>query len=145
MKLKIAVRDTSLGQMTSTKTERGQSRVFLFLICILGTPLTGCAGDQTQDYRVAKEEKVKTAAAPLPPDREIAPLGEMRAASFRVRGAENKTADVSVIPLPGQAGRDVDNVNRWRGQVGRSAVSESESRGWRSHWRLPVKRRLYMK
>ena len=116
-----------MGQMGSAKTERRQSRIFLFLFYALVLPITGCRGDQIQVYRVAKEEKVKSVAAPLPPNWEIAPRGEMREASFRVRGAENKTADVSVIPLPGQAGRDIDNVNRWRGQVGQSPVSESEA------------------
>ena len=48
---------------------------------------------------------------------EAAP-GQMRAASFRVAGKDGKQADVSVIPLPGLAGSDLDNVNRWRGQVG---------------------------
>jgi hypothetical protein len=50
----------------------------------------------------------------------------MRAASFRVTGKDNKQADVSVVPLPGLAGSDLDNVNRWRGQVGQPAVSEAE-------------------
>jgi len=50
----------------------------------------------------------------------------MRAASFRVAGKDGKQADVSVIPLPGLAGSDLDNVNRWRGQVGLPAVSEAE-------------------
>ena len=50
----------------------------------------------------------------------------MRAASFRVAGKEGKQADVSVIPLPGLAGSDLDNVNRWRGQVGLPGVSEAE-------------------
>lgn len=126
MTLKIAVPETSLSQMSSTKTEGNQSRFFLFLFCALALPLTGCGGDQIEVYRVAKEGKIKEVTASLPPSWETAPLGEMRAVSFRVRGAGNKTADISVIPLPGQAGRDVDNVNRWRGQVGQSAVSESE-------------------
>ena len=56
---------------------------------------------------------------------EIAP-GEMRAASFRASGKDGKQADVSVIPLPGLAGSDLDNVNRWRGQVGLPGVSEAE-------------------
>ena len=51
---------------------------------------------------------------------EVAP-SQMRAASFRVPGKDGKQADVSVIPLPGLAGSDLDNVNRWRGQVGLSA------------------------
>lgn len=126
MMLKIAVGETSLGQLSSAKTGGRQSRFFLFLFCALVLPLTGCGDDQIKAYRVAKEEKVKAVAESLPPNWELAPLGEMRAASFRVRGAENKTADVSVTPLPGQAGRDMDNVNRWRGQVPQFAVSESE-------------------
>ena len=56
---------------------------------------------------------------------EVAP-GQMRAASFRVAGKDGKQADVSVIPLPGLAGSDLDNVNRWRGQVGLPSVSEAE-------------------
>jgi hypothetical protein len=50
----------------------------------------------------------------------------MRAASFRVAGKDGKQADVSVIPLPGLAGSDLDNVNRWRGQVGLPGVPDSE-------------------
>jgi hypothetical protein len=50
----------------------------------------------------------------------------MRAASFRVTGKDGKQADVSVVPLPGLAGSDLDNVNRWRGQVGQAAVSDAE-------------------
>jgi hypothetical protein len=44
-------------------------------------------------------------------------LGSMRAASFTVKGAADATADVSVIPLPGNSGSILENVNRWRGQV----------------------------
>jgi hypothetical protein len=61
-----------------------------------------------------------------PGDWQEAPPGEMRAASFRVAGKDGKQADVSVVPLPGLAGSDLDNVNRWRGQVGQPAVSEAE-------------------
>ncbi len=50
----------------------------------------------------------------------------MRAASFRVAAHDGRQADVSVIPLPGLAGSDLDNVNRWRGQVGLPGVSEAE-------------------
>ena len=56
---------------------------------------------------------------------EISP-GEMRVASFKVTGVDGKQADVSVIPLPGEAGGDFSNVNRWRGQVGQMPVSEVE-------------------
>jgi hypothetical protein len=50
---------------------------------------------------------------------------QMRVASFGV-SQDGKQADVSVIPLGGMAGTDPANVNRWRGQVGLSAVPEEE-------------------
>lgn len=43
--------------------------------------------------------------------------GTMRVASYTVKGAAGETADVSVIPLPGNSGSILENVNRWRGQV----------------------------
>src|ERR1022692_3411765 len=47
---------------------------------------------------------------------EVAP-GEMRLASFTIKGQNSKQADVSVVTLPGNAGGDINNVNRWRGQL----------------------------
>ena len=110
--------------------------------------LVGCDRSQVQEYRVSKEQvsaqapgqpaalppghpDLSGAAAPAlqykrPADWQEAPLGEMRAASFKVAGKDGKQADVSVIPLPGLAGSDLDNVNRWRGQVGLPGVSDSE-------------------
>ncbi len=55
---------------------------------------------------------------------EVAP-GEMRAASFRIVDA-GKIIDVGIVPLPGLAGKDLDNVNRWRGQVGAEPITEEE-------------------
>jgi hypothetical protein len=46
----------------------------------------------------------------------------MRVASFALPG---KT-EVSVVALPGDAGGDLANVNRWRGQLGLPAVNEAE-------------------
>jgi len=54
------------------------------------------------------------------------PAGEMRVASFKIQGQTGKQADVSVIPLPGMAGSDDANVNRWRGQVGLPPASPDE-------------------
>ncbi len=62
----------------------------------------------------------------LPAGWEEATPGEMRVASFRVPGKDGKVADVSVIPLPGLAGGDLGNVNRWRAQVGQPPVSQAE-------------------
>ena len=95
------------------------------LLCVLTVALAGCKPEGIRVYQVAKEEPTATLSR-VPAGWESAPPGEMRVASFRVKGQAGKIADVSVIPLPGQAGRDIDNVNRWRGQVGLPAVSEAE-------------------
>ena len=111
----------------------------------LMSTFTGCGRDDVRTYRVPKEAAPQLAAADLPAghpnvsavtaparsakvpaDWQEAPPGEMRVASFHVKGKDGKMADVSVIPLPGMAGRDIDNVNRWRGQVGLAPVSEGE-------------------
>ena len=52
-------------------------------------------------------------------------LTQLRVASFEIT-ADGKQADVSVIPLGGMAGGDFANVNRWRGQVGLSTITEEE-------------------
>ncbi|HOX57350.1 MAG TPA: hypothetical protein P5205_12420 [Candidatus Paceibacterota bacterium] len=105
--------------------------------------LAGCDRSQVQEYRVAKEPAVApspalppghpdtSGAAPMfeytrPPDWREAPPGQMRVASFQVSGQDGEQADVSVVPLPGLAGSDLANVNRWRGQVGLPGVSEEE-------------------
>jgi len=54
------------------------------------------------------------------------PPSEMRVASFKVAGTGGKQADVSVIPLPGMAGTDAANVNRWRGQVGLPGLTDDD-------------------
>ncbi len=41
----------------------------------------------------------------------------MRAASFSIAGPDGTTADVSVVPIPGDSGSVLDNVNRWRAQL----------------------------
>jgi len=111
--------------------------------------LAGCGQGDIRVYRVAKEvpQTEQTAqadpasvppghpdissAAPgltwkLPAGWEEVPPGEMRIASFRIKGQTGKQADVSIVPLPGMAGGELNNVNRWRGQVGQSPVTEAD-------------------
>src|SRR4051812_7269661 len=121
------------------------------LTCIVAGSLlsafTGCGRDDVRTYRVPKETSPQLAqtqdlpaghpeisgAAGTPAVHaearagwEGAPLGAMRVASYRVKGKEGKMADVSVVPLAGMAGRDIDNVNRWRSQIGLAPVGEVE-------------------
>ena len=46
----------------------------------------------------------------------------MRVGSFKVSGQNGKEADVSVVSLPGVAGGDLANVNRWRDQLRLSPI-----------------------
>jgi hypothetical protein len=50
----------------------------------------------------------------------------MRVGSFAVGAAGGPSADVSVIPLSSWAGRELENVNRWRAQVGLASVKAEE-------------------
>ena len=50
----------------------------------------------------------------------------MRAGSFAVAGPNNQKADVSVIAMQTWSGQEVDNVNRWRAQVGLARITPEE-------------------
>lgn len=107
--------------------------------------LAGCGRDKVETYEVSKTTPQATAqpmamppghpdlsaTAPrltwkLPESWEEAAPGEMRVASFRVKGKDGKQADVGIVPLPGLIGHDLDNVNRWRSTVGQPAVTEAD-------------------
>jgi hypothetical protein len=111
--------------------------------------LAGCGRNEIKVYSVPKDQEQKNPlaamgsapggaqpegmAASAPQLRWKTPAGwtegapsEFRVASFRIKGTGGKDADVSVIPLPGGAGGDFSNVNRWRNQVGLEPVSEME-------------------
>jgi hypothetical protein len=110
------------------------------------TALSGCGREEIQTYRIPKESRLMMAQAGLPAGHpplaesgppaltwkrpegwEEVPPGQMRVASFNVKGPEGKVADVSVVPLGGMAGGDLANVNRWRvQQLGLDAVSGEE-------------------
>jgi hypothetical protein len=55
------------------------------------------------------------------------PAGQFRVAAFEVSKAGQR-AEVTVIPLPGQAGTLLDNVNRWRGQLKLPPIDEGQLR-----------------
>ena len=50
-----------------------------------------------------------------------APVSAMRYATFAMEKNGEK-ADISVVTFPGDGGNDVDNINRWRQQIGLPAV-----------------------
>ena len=119
---------------------------------LLALPLAGCGNDDVKVYKVAKADdstpapNAAPAAAPgemgvppaaaqpggpqlkwtLPDGWTSKPAGEMRLASFSAPGKNGNTVDISIVPLPGMAGGDLNNVNRWRGQVGLDPISEDD-------------------
>ena len=118
----------------------------LAIVLLLAMLASGCGRDDMKVYRVAKEDASPqqpvaqtmpgghpgVASAPprlqwkLPAGWEEMAPGEMRVASFKVKGQGTNQADVSVIPLAGMAGGDLNNVNRWRSQVGLAPVTQAE-------------------
>lgn len=111
---------------------------------------SGCRRDEVTRYRVPKETPAPMgaraptggpamgAAGDLPPPpamnggglewtlpkgwkQEVA--GGMRYATFEV--PVQGRLDASVVVLPGEAGGELANVNRWRGQIGLPPVEES--------------------
>lgn len=51
-----------------------------------------------------------------------APPSAMRYASFAVNAADGEKLDVSVVTFPGDGGGDLENINRWRQQIGLGPV-----------------------
>jgi len=132
-------------------TERPASRALALSLAALGFLFAGCRRDEVQHYRVAKApgseaapapDAAPTAAAPpgmagdvpppptpaaglkwtLPKGWEQAMSGGIRYATLKPPGAGK--VDVSVVVLPGPAGGELANVNRWRGQIGLPPLDE---------------------
>jgi hypothetical protein len=53
------------------------------------------------------------------------PTSSMRQASYLIEGEGGNSVDVSLIILGGAAGGNLDNVNRWRGQLGQTPIDEA--------------------
>lgn len=54
------------------------------------------------------------------------PASAMRYASFAAE-KDGEKADISVVTFPGEGGSDLDNVNRWRGQIGLGPLPSIDS------------------
>jgi hypothetical protein len=54
-----------------------------------------------------------------------APASAMRYASFTSADDNGGKIDISIVTFPGDGGNDLDNVNRWRKQIGLTPANES--------------------
>ena len=89
-------------------------------------PLTANTGDSTNAPTPPAIEAPHSAPVKyvLPPTWQEKSLSPMRLASFKAIAPNGKETDVSVVSLPGMAGGDLANVNRWRGQVKLGPIDE---------------------
>jgi hypothetical protein len=119
-----------------------QRGALLLVYSAVGLALSSCNNDKVEIYRIPKEsvdvamQSGAGSLAPPPTDHpaqwkqpdgwNAQPLSEMRLASFKVDGANGGSADVSVTAFPGEAGGLTSNLNRWRGQLQLSSLSDDE-------------------
>lgn len=106
-------------------------RAIFIVACTLA--LIGCRREEVTSYSVPKETNAPVAVAAdarihwkVPAGWQEVPGNSLRVGNFAIAGASGKKAEVSVIPFPGSAGGELENVNRWRGQIGLGPVTAAE-------------------
>src|ERR1043166_1829259 len=118
-----------------------KSKILEVCASALGLALlvSGCRREETTAYSVPKEASapIVAASAPtiptaggsakvhwkVPAGWQELPGNEMRLGNFVVPGASGTKAEVSVLSFPGSVGTEIDNVNRWRGQIGLDPIA----------------------
>jgi hypothetical protein len=108
----------------------------IWLINLTCFSLAACQKDRIQTYSVSKETPpaaitpASPSAKPIewktPEGWQEQPASSMRVGSFLIKGPDRQQADVSVIPLDGDAGGNLFNINRWRGQISLGPISEAD-------------------
>jgi hypothetical protein len=138
----ISAKLTNLSEDNQVKrdTKLNWGRTGIFLLAAMF--LTACGKEEIKVYSVPKEKaparqmaaaSTKTASHeenhPIhwttPPGwEELAPTS-MRVGNFLVTKGDKK-AEVSILQFPGNVGTELDNVNRWRGEIGLKPIDEKE-------------------
>jgi len=95
-----------------------------------------CHKNEVQFYRVAKAEP--EAGTPsgdstdprihwtVPTGWTTLPSSQMRLGNFVVGSDDGRKVEITVVPLPGSTGSEIDNVNRWRGQIKLPPITAAE-------------------
>ncbi len=110
-------------------------RVFAAMLMSLPLLFLACQRDEVVRYRVPKGGRVEAPRAPgglvwsLPKGWTEAPGDGMRVATL-VAPVPGRL-ECTVVALGGQAGGELENVNRWRGQIGLGPVEEGAIPGFR--------------
>ncbi|MCX6875486.1 MAG: hypothetical protein NTW21_17015 [Verrucomicrobia bacterium] len=87
-----------------------------------GDPHAGLSADQLAAVGASSSPQVTDTP---PAHWKKQPATSMRQASYLVTGDGGATTDISLIILRGAAGGTLDNVNRWRGQLGQAPLDEA--------------------
>jgi len=90
----------------------------------LAVTLAGCDRNEIKVYRLAKEEHSPSMS--LPSGWAELPGDQMRVGNYAISGNNGAKAQMTIIPLPAASGSELDNVNRWRSQVGLQPISAAE-------------------
>jgi hypothetical protein len=69
------------------------------------------------------------ASVTTPPSWHPQPLSQMRQASYLVKGNNGATVDISLVGLGPAAGHELENVNRWLGQLGQPPITQDKLAG----------------
>ncbi len=130
------MRTPDMKQASSLRSIYVRSDGVLWGLIFFPLLLVGCEAEPAiTQYKVAKELPKKIPSPDsvsgafsfdLPSGwRETKPRGGFAAKSFAVADGE-VVPEVTVTPLQGSAGGQTANANRWRGQLGLSALSEEQ-------------------
>lgn len=95
------------------------------------SPASGSANSRSAMAEAGASERP---AVPwtVPAGWEEKPASGMRVASYGVKRPDGRSADISVVAMGGGAGGELENVNRWRDQIGLEPATEADLAGLRS-------------
>jgi hypothetical protein len=120
-----------IGPDQLVESQRDSFKQFLQSVRLAGTPapaaMTANTGGSTNAPTPPLIEPPQAVPVQytLPPNWRQKPPSPMRLASFNASAPNGKQVDVSVVSLPGVAGGDLANVNRWRDQIKLEPIDES--------------------
>lgn len=86
-----------------------------------GDPHAGLNMDQISGVRGDTQPLITDSA---PSHWKKRPLSSMRQASYLIEGDGGTSADISLVILRGAAGHHLENINRWREQLGQAPIDE---------------------
>ena len=108
-------------------------------VVLLASAIHSFAADEIQTYTVPKEHPAAPAMAAgasdipvnsaaihwtVPGGWQVLKPTAIRKGNFVVSGPDGKKAEVTVTSFPGSVGTELDNVNRWRREVGLEPVEQ---------------------